>query len=121
MSAVPWWGWVLAVLAGSVGALVQTGLVRALARHEFPLGVLVANTTASAIGGSVVAGTGRIDPVWVLVIVGGLCGGLSTVSTLACDTAELWLEGRRWVAVRNVGLNVALGIGAAWGAWTVVS
>ena len=121
MSAVAWWGWVAAVAAGSAGALLRTWLVRRLAKRPVPLGVLAANTIASAVGGAVVADRESLGVVWSLVLVGGFCGGLSTLSTLAADTVELWLERRRRLAVANIAVNVALGLAAAWAAWALVS
>lgn len=121
MSEISWWGWVLAVAAGSVGALLRTWLVRALPPRPVPLGVLVANVAASVVGGVVVADRVVLGPTWSLVVIGGFCGGLSTLSTLAADTVGSWLEGRRRDAVANVVVNVVLGLAAAWGAWAVVS
>jgi CrcB protein len=121
VSSVVWWGWVLAVAAGSVGALVRTGLVRAMATRPVPLGVLAANVGASVVGGVAVAERVQLGPTWTLVLVGGLCGGLSTLSTLAADTVALWLADRRRDAVANVVANVAFGLLAAWGAWALVS
>lgn len=121
MSAVPIWGWALAVGVGGLGALLRTFLVRALSRHEFPVGVLIANALASAVGAAVMGRAPMLDPVWIVVIVGGFCGGLSTLSTLAADTVELWIEGLRGVAVRNVLANVAIGLGAAWAAYVIAS
>lgn len=121
MRSVAWWGWVLAVVAGSTGALLRTWLVRTLAKRPVPLGVLSANVLASVVGGVVVADRVGLGATWTLVVIGGFCGGLSTLSTLAADTVELWIENRRGAALGNVAVNVALGLLAAWGAWTLVS
>lgn len=121
MSAVAWWGWVVAVAAGSGGALLRTWLVRRLRKRPVPLGVLLANTVASAVGGAVVADRGALGVTWSLVLIGGFCGGLSTLSTLAADTVELWVEDRRRDAVGNLVANVAVGLAAVWGAWALVS
>ena len=95
MTEIPLWAWAVAALAGGLAALVRTALVRAFARHELPVGVLVANTLASAIGGLVLGNRGHLGAVALVILVGGVCGGLSTLSTLAADTVELWMEGRR--------------------------
>jgi fluoride exporter len=73
------------------------------------------------VGGAVVDDRVELGPTWSLVLVGGFCGGLSTLSTLAADTVELWLEDHRRDAVGNVVVNVALGLLAAWCAWALVS
>jgi len=121
VSAVAWWGWALAVGAGSIGALLRTWLVRTLTKRPLPFGVLAANVVASVVGGAVVADRVELGPTWSLVLIGGFCGGLSTLSTLAADTVELWLENHRRDAVGNIAVNVALGLFAAWGAWALVS
>lgn len=121
MTTVAWWGWVVAVAAGATGALLRTALVRRLARETVPIGVLAANTLASAVGGAVVALRGSLDPVWVLVLVGGFCGGLSTLSTLAVDTVLLWVGSHRRAAVANVALNVVAGLAAAGAAYALVA
>jgi CrcB protein len=121
VTAVAWWGWVLAVAAGSTGALLRTWLVRRLPKRPLPSGVLAANVVASVVGGAAVAGRAHLGPTWLLVVIGGLCGGLSTLSTLAADTVELWLENRRRDAVGNIVVNVVLGLLAAWAAWSLVS
>lgn len=121
MSEVAWWAWVVAVAAGSGGALLRTWLVRRFGKRPVPLGVLLANIVASAVGGAAVAERVALGVTWSLVVIGGFCGGLSTLSTLAADTVELWLENRRRDAVGNVVVNVTLGLAAAWAAWALVS
>lgn len=103
------WAAVLAVAAGgAVGAVVRHLLTLAPwgARH----GVLIANTVGSSGLGALVA---VVDSPVVLLLLGtGLCGALTTWSTLAVQTEEL---GRRSPgrAVAFVTLNLILGLGAA--------
>ena len=103
------WAAVLAVAAGgAVGAGGRHLLTLAPwgARH----GVLIANTVGSSGLGALVA---VVDSPVVLLLLGtGLCGALTTWSTLAVQTEEL---GRRSPgrAVAFVTLNVILGLGAA--------
>jgi fluoride exporter len=104
------WGWaVLAVaLGGAVGAVVRHLLAAA---PWGPLrGVLLANTAGAAALGALVARTH--DPVLLLLVGTGLCGALTTWSTLAVQVVEL---GRR-AAVRAaayLALSLVLGLGAA--------
>lgn len=121
MTTLAWWGWVLAAAAGAIGALLRTALVRRLARSPAPIGVLAANTLASAAGGAVVALRDTLDPVWVFVLVGGFCGGLSTLSTLAADTVLLWVGGQRRAAVGTIALNVVAGLAAAGAAYALIA
>ena len=116
------WTWLGAVAAGSAGAVLRWASVvwlhgilsrRSGATDPFPLGVLVANTVASFLAGVAVAVAPVVGPQWQLVLVGGLCGGLSTLSTLAVDTVAMWQRGERWGAAGNLVATLALGLGAA--------
>ncbi|MDN5797730.1 MAG: CrcB family protein [Intrasporangium sp.] len=121
MTAIPLWAWALAVVAGGFAAVTRGWLVERFAGRRLPLGVLVANIAACALAGVVVAVRDRIDAVWVFVLVGGLCGALSTVADLSRDTALLVRDGDVVGAVGNVALNVMLGLGASWAAYGLVS
>lgn len=94
-------------LAGALGAVLRYG-VGLLVRS--PWAVLVVNVVGSFVGGVVVAsasGDARV------ILLTGLCGGLTTFSTLSVETVQLVLDGRARVAAFSVGLNVALGLVAA--------
>lgn len=104
------WGW--AVLAVAVG-----GAVGAVGRHLVaaapwgPLrGVLAANVVGSAGLGAVVALVE--SPVLVLLLGTGMCGALTTWSTLAVQSAELGARAPARAAAYLL-LNVALGLAAA--------
>lgn len=104
------WGWaVLAVaVGGAAGAVVRQLLSTA---PWGPLrGVLVANTTGAALLGALVALVE--DPALLLLLGTGLCGALTTWSTLALQTAELARRspGR---AAAYLGVTLVLGLGAA--------
>lgn len=121
MTVIPLWAWALAVAVGGLSAVARGWLVERLPRQRVPWGVLVANVAACALAGAAVAGRDRMDPVWFFVLVGGLCGALSTVADLSRDTALLVRGGDAVGAVGNVALNVALGLGASWAAYVLVS
>lgn len=105
----------LLVIAGAaVGAPIRYLVDHAERRwigHEFPLATLAVNVVGSFLLGWVVAGAG---PNLQLLLGAGLCGALTTYSTFALESVEL-LEARALAyAAVNVGLSVALGLGAAW-------
>jgi CrcB protein len=110
---------ILVLFSGAVGALLRFGLSRALplaARpHAVPRAVLIVNVVGSFLAGVGLAltQTETIPAVAGLVIVTGLCGGLTTFSTFAVESMELVMQGKVRVAARSVALNVVLGIGAA--------
>lgn len=121
MSAVPLWAWALAVGVGALATVIRGWLVERLPAGRLPLGVLVANVAACALAGATVAARDRLDVAWLFVLIGGLCGALSTVADLSRDTALLVSRGDAVAAVGNVALNVTLGLGASWAAYGLVS
>lgn len=110
---------VLAVaLAGGLAALVRYA-VNHLAgeRGGLPWGIVAVNIAGSFIAGLAVA---VVDDAQLRVILlAGLCGGLTTFSTLAVDSVSLASapHGRRargiLRAIANVTVTVVLGVGAA--------
>lgn len=110
--------------AGAVGALLRYLAGVALpARRSLPWGILLVNVVGSFVAGLGIAAID--DPVLRLALVTGFCGGLTTFSTHAVDTARLALgeigvdgaHGRaataRWaVAAANVMVTLALALAA---------
>lgn len=97
----------LVLLAGATGALLRfltARLVRA------PWAVLVVNVAGSFLGGVLVgATTGELQ----LILLTGLCGGLTTFSTLSVETVQLAMERKLRTAVLSIGANLVLGVAAA--------
>lgn len=108
---------VLAVLgAGAAGAVLRYLTSRAFAsREKFPWAVLTVNVVGSALGGTLagLAHIGTIDPNLEIVLLTGLCGGLTTFSTLSVETMQFATMKRLRVAAASVTANLVLGIGAA--------
>jgi CrcB protein len=104
------------LVAGVIGALARYGTSLAFAqRSSFPWAVLVVNVVASTIGGIALglAYRGAVDPEWRLILLTGLCGGLSTFSTWSVETVQL-VQGGRWrTALASVALNLAVSLGFA--------
>ena len=104
------WGWAVAAVAlgGAVGAVLRHLLATA---PWGPLrGVLAANTAGAAALGALLA---RVDDPALLLLLGtGLCGALTTWSTLAVQTVDL---GRGALArgAAYLAVTLALGLGAA--------
>jgi fluoride exporter len=93
---------VVEVLVGALAVSVLGG-AGSVARHLMgswqgflPWGILLANSLASVIAGLAI-GTG----VYEVGLVIGLAGGLSTFSTFAAQSYELWAKGRRGGALLN--------------------
>jgi CrcB protein len=77
--------------------------------------VLIVNVVGSFLAGVALAltQTAVIPTVAGLIIVTGLCGGLTTISTIAVESVELVMQGKARVAARSLALNFVLGVGAA--------
>lgn len=104
--------------AGGLGAviryLVSLGLARVSDAERFPWAVLVVNVAGSAIGGVVLgmAQHGGVPHDLQLILLTGLCGGITTFSTFGVETMQL-AAARRWrAALLSVGLNLVVGLGA---------
>jgi CrcB protein len=102
------------VLAATVaGALLRHGTVLLSARFSFPLGVLIVNAVGSLIGGVAIGAASALPPGWMLILLTGFCGALTTFSTFSVDTVRMARGGRLGAAIWNVVSNLALGLGCA--------
>ncbi len=112
LAIVPW-----AVLAGGVGALVRYLIIGAMPVSEarpFPRGVLLVNGLGSLIAGVTLGfvNTGALSMDAALIVWAGLCGGLTTFSTVAVETILIGRE-RASLAWVNIVSNVVLGCASA--------
>jgi CrcB protein len=111
-------------LGGALGAssrfLVSEWSVAVFGRG-FPYGTLMVNVLGSLAMGVFLAAMSQelIAPVpWRQLIAIGFLGAFTTFSTFSVDTLLLFQQGETVKALLNVGLNLALCLGAAaMGAW----
>lgn len=116
---------IVVLVAGAVGALLRYGTSLAFARSTrrvgpaarrgFPSAVLVVNVVGSALGGLLLGLAVRTDisADLSLILLTGLCGGLTTFSTWSVETLQLALEGRGRSALLNICLTLVIGGAAA--------
>jgi len=108
---------VFAILgAGAAGAVLRYLTARAFSTYTgFPWAVLVVNVVGSALGGTLsgLAHVGTIDTNLEIILLTGLCGGLTTFSTLSVETMQNVTLKRIRVAVISVLANLIIGIGVA--------
>jgi CrcB protein len=111
-------GCVLVLLGGFIGGTLRfavSGVVARRVGETFPWGTLVVNVTGDfVIGGlaglaSAIGGTLATSEFRNLVIV-GILGGYTTVSSFALQTLNLALDNERLRASFNVVLSVGLGL-----------
>jgi len=103
----------LVALAAGVGAVARYLVDLAVQRHvhgELPVGTLLVNVTGSFALGLV---AGSATGTTAAVLGAGLCGGYTTLSTLAWETLALAEEGSHRTALLNVVGSTALGMAAA--------
>lgn len=105
----------LAAGAAGVGTLVRWAVLTAVRRRGLTGGTAWVNVPASTLAGVVVGVTGAdrlTDPAaapWVAWTLLGLCGGLSTWSSLALETATALRDGdRRALAMSAAGTLLGL-------------
>ncbi|AZO58746.1 MAG: fluoride efflux transporter CrcB [Mesorhizobium sp.] len=111
---------------GGVSRFFLSGLVGRSVGETFPWGTLVVNVSgALAIGAfagaaRAVGGIFSAELVRDLIVV-GLFGGYTTVSSFCLQTLNLALDGERRLAALNIVASAALCVLAvAFGFWTVV-
>lgn len=108
------WSYAAVALLSGVGAIARyriDGLVQRAASGEFPFGTLAVNVLG-AFGLGVLSGAGVGGD--VLLLVGtGLLGSFTTFSTWMLETERLGEDGDDRVALANLGLSLAAGLGAA--------
>lgn len=110
-------GIVVVALAGGVGAVVRYALARLGHPDRLPWPILVANLAGAFVAGLATSLLGG-EPLLLLVVVTGFCGGLTTFSTWMVETVQLADRRRMRHAVGNVAVTLATGVGlAALGLW----
>lgn len=110
--------WLLAGALGAGGAVGRVALDGAVSRRtagSMPWGTMAVNVLGSLVLGLLVGwgvdGDGR------LILAGGLIGAFTTFSTWMLETQRLLEEGWDAAAALNLGLSVALGVGAIGLGW----
>ena len=95
------------LLAGAGGAVLRFLVARLL---PSPWAVLAVNVAGSLLAGMLI---GLVSGDLRVILLTGLCGGLTTFSTFSIETVQLVQSGRARVALLSVAANLVLGLGAA--------
>jgi len=106
--------WVGVGVLGGCGALARFGLTLLVADRfhpHLPLGTMAVNLSGAfllgLLAGAAVDGDAR------LLLGAGAIGSYTTFSTWMLETQRIGEAGKRRIAVTNVVLSIALGLGAA--------
>lgn len=104
--------------AGGAATVVRYVVSRIFAgasmADSFPWAVLIVNIAGSAAGGVALglAQSSGISAELQLIILTGVCGGLTTFSTFSVETIQLLTHGRWGIAALNIGSNLVVGFAA---------
>lgn len=110
---------------GALGGMARLAVSDLLARRmgsTFPWGTLAVNLSGALLAGGLAGWLGLSHEVglprsWLLLVV-GLLGGYTTVSSLSLQSLDLWCSGRRRAALANVTTTLVAGLAlAALGWW----
>jgi CrcB protein len=116
--------WLMVVLGGGLGSACRHAVNR-WAVHRFensvPLATGAVNLAGCAIigglAGLIAGGRLRMDPSIRTLVFVGVLGGFTTFSSFGLDTLTLVHEGRRWLAIGNVLIQVGLGLLLVFGGY----
>ena len=112
-------------VGGAVGSVLRylVGLIKVSEATAFPVKTLMINIAGSFLIGLIAALAGNrpeTDPNTVLLLKVGVCGGFTTFSTFALETADLLHNGKSVIAVLYVILSVLLSLTAVFAAQHLV-
>jgi len=116
----------LVAAGGAVGAPLRYLTDRFVqSRHDslFPWGTFSVNVVGSFVlgllAGAALVGAGRSTAGLLLGV--GLCGALTTYSTLSYETARLVEQGARLYAAANIAGSIAAGVTAVTAGYTLAA
>jgi CrcB protein len=114
----------LALLAAGavIGASLRYKLVESPASiYGLPLNVLLVNVIGSFILGffAVMSPALNLDPKYTLFVGVGFCGSLTTMSSFALETSNLFDNSRYGLMALNILTNVGLSLGAVFAGKTI--
>lgn len=106
-------------IAGALGALARWGVASWFGQRfpSFAWGTLVVNVSGSFVLGLLFAlliEKAAGSPTMRIALTTGLLGAYTTFSTFSLETMRMFEEGATGAAVANIGLSLALGLGAVW-------
>lgn len=117
MTILVWLGAGALGAAGAVGRYLLDGAVARRLGGPMPWGTLAVNALGSLVLGLLVGLGAGGDPRFL--IGGALVGSFTTFSTWMLETHRLAEEGEGAAALLNLGLSMAVGIGAIAAGWAL--
>lgn len=110
--AVVWWA---VATGGAAGSMARAAVAAMFAGRGWPLGTWVTNVLGSALLGALAAWlpARSASPATVAALTTGLCGGFTTMSTMAWETVQLWQAGAWGRAVLYAAASAVCSVLAA--------
>lgn len=115
------WNCLFVGIGGFIGSVCRylIGLIPVETEHNFPVKTLVINVAGAFLIGVITALAAKnksISPQLILMLKVGICGGFTTFSTFAYETADLMKVGNTALALVYVISSMVLGVVAVFGA-----
>jgi CrcB protein len=112
------WLWVgLGAAVGAPSRYLTDRWVQSRRPGRFPWGTLTVNVLASLVLGLLTGAANSVAPQVALVLGTGFCGALSTYSTFSWESLRLLETRAGALAVANLAVSLAAGLGAAAVGW----
>ena len=115
----------LVAVGGALGAPARYVIdlaVQSVHGTVFPWGTFTVNLLGSLVLGAVAGAVGAGAPGWLLALVGtGVCGALTTFSTLGYETVRLLEDGAIFEAVTNAAASLVIGLVACAGGFVIAA
>src|SRR5258705_3472415 len=112
------WALIIVFVGGAIGSMLRfwlSGFIAERFGETFPYGTLVVNLVGSLIVGFAVAGLGHLSDAFLAsglkqFIVVGLCGGVTTFSSVWLRNSDLILYRRSGSALSHIAVSTLLSV-----------
>jgi CrcB protein len=113
--------WLAIAAGGATGSVARAAVATLFAARGWPLGTWGVNIVGSALLGALAAWlpSRSASPVVVAALTTGLCGGFTTMSTMAWETVQLWQQGAWGRAALYAVASAVCSVCAAAAGWAL--
>ena len=103
-------------LGGGIGSILRYLISVSTFQYTFPLATFLVNLVSCIIYGLIISSVAYFDlnKDWNLLLLVGLCGGLSTFSAFSFETLNLIKDGYVFYAILNIVFSISLCCGVLY-------